>query len=121
MYVSLEVMHRESKRPKPYNNYVVILCDIIDKEPSNYENDIEKKEWKDAMIKEYQSIMNNDGDSFETGKEVFLDFEVDLQDQSCYGWWHQETQRKIHGTMLLTERRYRLRGDICTHIKVHFH
>ena len=37
-----------------------MLCDFIDKEPSNYEEAIEKKEWKDAMIEEYQSIMKND-------------------------------------------------------------
>ena len=53
-------MHRERKRPKPYNNYVALLCDIINKEPSTYEEATEKKEWKDAMIEEYQSIMKND-------------------------------------------------------------
>ena len=52
--------YREWKREKPYNNYVSLLCDIINKEPSNYEEAAEKKEWKDAMIKEYQSIMKND-------------------------------------------------------------
>ena len=36
------------------------MCDIIDKEPSNYEEAAEKKEWKDSMIEEYQSIMKND-------------------------------------------------------------
>ena len=39
---------------------MALLCDIIDKEPSNYEEVAEKKEWKDAMIEEYQSIMKND-------------------------------------------------------------
>ena len=38
----------------------MLLCDFIDKEPSNYEEAAEQKEWKDAMIEEYQSIMNND-------------------------------------------------------------
>ena len=37
-----------------------LLCDIIDKEPSTYEEATEKKEWKDAKIEEYQSIMKND-------------------------------------------------------------
>ena len=36
-----------------------MLCDIIDKEPSNYEA-AERKEWKEAMIEEYQSIIKND-------------------------------------------------------------
>ena len=53
-------MHRETKIKKPYNNYVALLCDIIDKEPSNYEEVVEKKEWKDAMTEEYQLTMKND-------------------------------------------------------------
>ena len=53
-------MHRESNRPRPYSSYIALLCDIIDKEPSNYEEVVEKKEWKDTMIEEYQSIMKND-------------------------------------------------------------
>ena len=36
-----------------------MLCDIIDREPSTYEEATEKKEWKDVMIKEYQLIMKN--------------------------------------------------------------
>ena len=48
-YGAPEGMHRERKRAKPYNNYVALLCDIIDKEPSNYEEAAEMKEWKDAM------------------------------------------------------------------------
>ena len=59
-YGTPEGIHRESKRPRPYSSYVALLCDIIDKEPSNYEEATEKKEWKDAMIEEYQSIMKND-------------------------------------------------------------
>ena len=53
-------MHRERKRTRSYSNYVALLCDIIDKEPYNYEQAEEKKEWKDAMIEEYQSTMKND-------------------------------------------------------------
>jgi len=33
---------------------------MIDADPTNYEEAAEKKVWKDAMIKEYQSIMKND-------------------------------------------------------------
>ena len=46
-------MNREREKHKPYNNYVALPCDIIDKEPSNYEEDAENKEWNDAMIEEY--------------------------------------------------------------------
>ena len=37
-----------------------LLCGIIDKEPSNYKEAAVKKEWKDSMIKYYQSIVKND-------------------------------------------------------------
>ena len=53
-------MHRERKRTRSYSGYVALLCDIIDKEPCNYEEAAEKKEWKNAMIEEYLSIMKND-------------------------------------------------------------
>ena len=53
-------IHREIKRENPYNSYVALLRDIIDKEPSTYEEATKNKEWKDVMIKEYQSIMKND-------------------------------------------------------------
>ena len=48
------------KRTKSCSDYVALLCDFIDKETSNYEEVEERKEWKDAIIKEYQSIMKND-------------------------------------------------------------
>ena len=50
----------ERKRTRSCSSYVDLLCDFIDKEPSNYEAAVERKEWKDAMIEEYQSIMKND-------------------------------------------------------------
>ena len=39
---------------------MALLCDIIDANPSSYEEATEKKEWKDAMTEEYQLIMKND-------------------------------------------------------------
>ena len=36
------------------------MCDLVDEEPANYEEAIQKKEWVEAMIEEYQSIMKND-------------------------------------------------------------
>ena len=52
-YGALEGIHRERKREKPYNSYVALLCDIIEKEPSTYEEAAKKNDWKDAMIEEY--------------------------------------------------------------------
>ena len=43
-YGAPEGIHRERKRPRPYSSYVALLCDIINKEPSNYEGVIENKE-----------------------------------------------------------------------------
>ena len=57
---ALEENHRERKRTRSCSEYVALVCDFIDKEPSSYEEVAERKEWKDAMIEEYQSIMNND-------------------------------------------------------------
>ena len=51
---------KERKRTRSCSSYVALLCDFIDKEPSKYEEATEWKEWKDAMIKEYQSILKND-------------------------------------------------------------
>ena len=50
IYGAPEEMNRERKRTMSYSGYVALLCDIIDKEPSKYEEAEEKKELKDAMI-----------------------------------------------------------------------
>ena len=39
---------------------MALLCDIIDAEPSSFEEVVGKQVWKDAMQEEYQSIMKND-------------------------------------------------------------
>jgi hypothetical protein len=51
---------RERKKPRPYSSYVALLCDIIDVDPTCYEEVVEKKVWKDSMIEEYHSIIKND-------------------------------------------------------------
>ena len=47
-------------KPKTFSNYVALMCDLVDQEPTNYEEAVLKKEWKEAMTEEYQSIMKND-------------------------------------------------------------
>ena len=59
-YGALEGSLRESKRPCIYSSYVALLSDIINAEPSNFEEAVEKKVWMDVMHEEYQSIMKND-------------------------------------------------------------
>jgi hypothetical protein len=51
---------KESNRPRPYSSYVALLSDIIDAKPTSYEEAAKNKEWKDAMVEEYQSIVKND-------------------------------------------------------------
>jgi hypothetical protein len=49
------------KRPKPFSNYMDLMCDLLEKEPTCFEESIQKKEWgTDAMKEEYQSIIKND-------------------------------------------------------------
>ena len=50
----------ESKRPSSYSNYVALMCNLIDEEPTCFEEATKKKEWMDSILKEYQSIIKND-------------------------------------------------------------
>ena len=36
------------------------MCDLVDQEPTSYEEVAHKKEWVEAMTEEYMSIMKND-------------------------------------------------------------
>jgi hypothetical protein len=51
---------RQVKRPKPFSSYMVLMCDLLEKEPTFFEEVIHKKEWADAMTEDYQSIIKND-------------------------------------------------------------
>jgi hypothetical protein len=51
---------RERKSPHKFSSYVALMRNIIDSEPSTFEEVVENPEWKDAMMEEYQSIMKND-------------------------------------------------------------
>ena len=42
-YGAPEGIHRERKMEKIYNSYVALLCDIIDREPSTYEEATENQ------------------------------------------------------------------------------
>jgi hypothetical protein len=48
------------KRPKPFSSYTALICDLLDEEPTCFEEATQKKEWADAMTEECQSIVNND-------------------------------------------------------------
>jgi hypothetical protein len=39
----------QSKKPQPFSNYMALMCDLIEKEPTFFEEAIQKKEWIDDM------------------------------------------------------------------------
>ena len=41
---------RESKRPRIYSSYKALLSDIIDADPSSFEEAVGKQVWKDASL-----------------------------------------------------------------------
>lgn len=51
---------RESKKPCQFQGYVVAMSNIIQVEPCTFEEVVKAKVWKDAMVKEYESIIHND-------------------------------------------------------------
>jgi transposase InsO family protein len=44
---------RQVKRPKPFSSYMALMCDLLEEEPTCFEEAIQRKEWADAMTKEY--------------------------------------------------------------------
>ena len=44
---------RVRKKSKPFSSYVSLMCDLVDQEPTSYEEAIQKKEWVKAMTEEY--------------------------------------------------------------------
>lgn len=50
---------RESKKSKKYSGYAIMMCKIIESEPSTYEEVVEHQGWKDAMAEDFQSILKN--------------------------------------------------------------
>ena len=47
---------RQVKKPKPLSSYMALMCDILEKEPTCFEEAIQKKEWVDAMTEEYYPL-----------------------------------------------------------------
>ena len=51
---------RQVKRPKPFSSYTALMCDLLEKKSTYFEEAIQMKEWENSMTEEYQSIINND-------------------------------------------------------------
>jgi hypothetical protein len=53
-------MERNFKnRPNPFSSYTALMCDLLEKDPTFFE-EAQMKEWLDTMTEEYQSIIKND-------------------------------------------------------------
>ena len=48
------------KIPKTLSSDTTLMCNLLDEEPTCFEEAIQKKEWADAITEEYQSIIKND-------------------------------------------------------------
>jgi hypothetical protein len=59
-YGVLEGTTTQVKIPKPFSSYMDLMCNLLDEEPTCFEEAIQNKEWEDDMTEEYQSIIKND-------------------------------------------------------------
>ena len=48
-------LHKSKQQANAISSYVALICDLVYQEPTSYEEAIQKKEWVEAMTKEYQS------------------------------------------------------------------
>ncbi|KAH9292825.1 hypothetical protein KI387_042000, partial [Taxus chinensis] len=51
---------RQRKEPAKFNDYVALVSQLVDSEPSSYQEATQHQVWQDAMVEEYTSIMHND-------------------------------------------------------------
>jgi hypothetical protein len=51
---------RESKPPKRFYNYIAMVRNIKEYDPSTFEEAVDQEVWRYSMIEEYNSIMKND-------------------------------------------------------------
>jgi hypothetical protein len=56
----LEGTFRKSKRPKRFSSYAAYMTNILDEEPTTFEEAVQKEQWKEATMEEHQSIMKNE-------------------------------------------------------------
>ena len=45
----LKAPQGKERNPKTFSNYLALMCDLVDQEPTNYEEVIQKKESIEAM------------------------------------------------------------------------
>jgi hypothetical protein len=74
------------KRPKPFSSYTALMYNLLDEEPTCFEEAIQKKEWEDAMTEEYRSIMKHEVREIvpSSKKKRWGILQMDLQNKTCY-------------------------------------
>ena len=50
IYGAPEGSTRTSKRSKPYSSYVALMCDLVDQEPTSYEEATQKKSTRQYKV-----------------------------------------------------------------------
>ena len=52
-------LHRHKRSLDWYNSYMAIMPELVETEPSSFEEEVEKPIWVDEMVEEYESIVKN--------------------------------------------------------------
>ena len=55
-----ERIMRRSKAPDRFCSYLVVVTDPDHSEPSSFQEAVDQRVWRDAMVEEYDSIMRNE-------------------------------------------------------------
>ncbi|XP_059073700.1 uncharacterized mitochondrial protein AtMg00820-like [Cryptomeria japonica] len=50
---------RHRKDPKSFFDYMALMSELIEVQPSNFQEASKNQAWRDAMVEEYSSIMKN--------------------------------------------------------------
>jgi len=51
--------HKKRRSPERYTGYMDLMTELVETEPSSFEEAVEKPVWVDAMVEKYESIMKN--------------------------------------------------------------
>jgi hypothetical protein len=51
---------RESRAPRRFSSYMDLMSELLEVEPSTFQEASQQQVWQDTMIEEYVSIMKND-------------------------------------------------------------
>jgi hypothetical protein len=101
---------RESRPPQKFSTYMALMTNLIDSEPSIFEETTSQQVWRDAMVEEHNSIMRNDvWEIMSRPKGKFV-----VTSRWLYKVKHAidaEVQGQICGSRVLSKRGSRLRGD----------